>query len=59
MAMTQTEKFSKWLSKPENRKKQTEYMRKRRAHYRKRYLTGEIAYADVPKSYRYFADTLH
>jgi hypothetical protein len=33
------------------------FMQKRRKHFRKLYLAGEIAYADIPKAYRYFVES--
>jgi hypothetical protein len=37
-----------------HKKYNSEFMRERRAHFRRLFLSKKIAYADIPKSYRYF-----
>lgn len=54
MAMTASERWKRWNSKPENRARRAEYYRKRRLMFRTQYLNKEITYEDIPKSYRYF-----
>ena len=54
MALSSAERQKRWYSKPENKKKQNEYIRDQRRKYRKLYLKKKIAYEDIPVSYRYF-----
>jgi hypothetical protein len=48
----------RWRSKSrKNREYGNAFMRQQRSKYRKLYLQGKIAYADIPPAYRYFKDT--
>jgi hypothetical protein len=51
--------IKEWRQKSKkNARYNTSYMRERRKHYRSLYVAGKIAYADIPKSYRYFTNSL-
>lgn len=55
MAMTGYERIKKWRQKSKkNASYKTRHTKKMRQMYRKMFLLGEITYAKVPKSYRYW-----
>lgn len=54
MAMTSREKQAKFRSTEHGRKYLNQFMKERRAFYKKAYDEGLIAYEKIPKSYRYF-----
>jgi hypothetical protein len=60
MKTTSTPRVKKWRNKSKkNHKYNAIYMRKMRKHYRMLYLTGQIAFDNIPVSYRYFTDQPH
>lgn len=48
------ESVKRWRDKsPQNKAYNTNFMRKRRKLYRSMHQKGEIAFTDIPKSYRW------
>lgn len=58
MTMTKYDTVKKWRQKNKrNAAYSRKWMKFRRAMFRRMYLAGEIAYKDIPPSYRHFTDS--